>query len=440
MTGLIRRARETLTGPTAVNSLVVAGGNAVSALASLAATVVVSRSLGPSSYGVFALALGAATTATTLMDFGLNEGLLRYAARLGAAGDMNAVGRYLRAYAQLKTLLFLAAGGAGLALSGWLAASVIKFPHAPLLRWAVVGAIGLNLLTCGRNLLEARQRFLDVSLVTAGTGLLKLAAVAVLYAASRLTPASSLIAYLFLPASGLAYALWRLPDIPLRPDDRGGLAPERRELIGFGAWIGFVSICSSLAAYLDVTLINRSLDARAVGLYSAAYRFASVFVMASFPLASVLKARASTFATVGRLEEYLGKAKIMAALAGAGVLAVWLAAPLAVRVFLGPAYEGSIPLLRILSIGTALTFASSPFIMAFYAFGRSRSLAILGPINLAVLFIALRLLLPRLGTAGAAWAFSLTHAVLFAVVVVLVRADLARAQAELPAPHDAPRP
>ncbi len=433
----MRRVREMLTGPTAVNSLVVATGNGVSALSGLAATVLVSRAMGPSIYGVFSLALGAATTATTLMDFGLNEGLLRHAARSGAAGDMNATGRFLKAYAQLKTLLFLVVCAAGLGLSSWLAAYVLKFPYPALLRWAIVGALGLNLLTCGRNLLEARQRFLDVSIVTAGSGLLKLIAIATLFWLGRLTPAKTLIVYLYLPAAGLVYALWRLPDIPLRPDGRRSLAPERRELIGFGAWIGFVSICASIAGYLDVTLINRSLDPRAVGLYSAAYRFASVFVAASFPLASVLKARASTFSTVGRLEAYLGKARIMAVLAGFGVLAVWIAAPLVVHVFLGPAYEESIPLLRILSIGTALSFASSPFIMAFYAFGRSRSLAILGPVNLGVLFAALRLLLPRYGIAGAAWAFSLTHAAVFVLLIVLVRVDLAQTHEETAATPNA---
>jgi O-antigen/teichoic acid export membrane protein len=318
-------------------------------------------------------------------------------------------------------IFFVVVAGTGWALSGWLARDVLKFPHLWLLRGAIVGAIGLNLLACGRGLFEACQKFIDVALVTAITGALRLIAVAALLAAASLTPSSALFIYLAVPALGLLFALPRLPGVALSRPASGDLSRERKELLAFGGWFGVLTACSSIAGYLDMTFINRAFDSRAVGFYAAAYRLASVFLMLSFPLTSVLKARASTFQTTERLESYLGKAKISAVLAGLGVLAVWAAAPMIVRLCLGPSYEASTPLLRILAVGTGVMFASAPFMMAFYSFGRSRALAVLGPTHIVVFFLALKILVPRLGIAGAAWAFSLTQSILFLLTLILVK-------------------
>ena len=412
------------TGPSAVNSFIVGCGNGVQALASLAATILVSRRLGPGGYGIFALALGAATTITPIMDFGLHAGLLRNVARSHAAGDHGAIARSLWAYAEIQIIFFVIVAGAGWALSGWLARDVLKFPHLWLLRGAIVGAMGLNLLACGRGLLEACQRFLDVALVTASTAAVRLIAIAALIVAARLTPSWALFIYLAVPALGLLFALPRLPGVSLSRPANGNFLQEKKELFNFGGWIGVLAACSSIAGYLDMTLLNRSFDVQSVGLYAAAYRLASVFLTLSFPLAAVLRARASTFQSTGRLEAYLGKAKISAVLAGLGIVIVWAAAPLIVRLCLGPSYEASIPLLRILAVGTGIMFASSPFSMAFYAFGQSRALALLGPTHIVVFFSTLKLFIPRFGIAGAAWAFSLTQLFLFLLTLVLVREAL----------------
>jgi PST family polysaccharide transporter len=422
------RVRELLSGATARSSFIVACGNAAQALASLATTVVVSRHLGPEGYGVFSVALGAATTAAPIIDFGLDPSLLRQAARANAAGDTAAIARYVEAAAQLKCAFYLLIGGTGVALSGWLARSVLRYPHAPLLRWACVGALGLNLLTLGRGLLEARQRFLDVAIATAGTSFLRLAVVAGLWLAVALTPGTALLIYLAAPAAGLAYALWRQPDISFRLPTFAGLARERRELLAFSGWAGVGSIFAAITNYLDMALINRWCDPASVGYYAAAYRFAFVLITASFPIASVLRARASAFQTVDRLEAYLDKARIMIPLAALGVAAVWLAAPLVVRVFLGPAYAPSVPLIRILSLGTGVMFVAGPYSMAFYALGRSRPLAALSFVNLVVFPLCLRLLIRRYGIAGAAWAFTITHSTGVALMLVFIRSNMALAR------------
>jgi O-antigen/teichoic acid export membrane protein len=428
----LRRAREALASPAVLNSAIVASGNAAQALASLGTTVMVTRSLGPSSFGVFSVALGAATAIAPMMDFGLNPSLLRHAARADAAGDAGAFARLMRAYAQLNVVFFLAVGAVFLAVSGPLAREVMHFEHLALLRWACAGALSLNLLVLGRSLLEARQRFRDVAVVTSGTALARLGVIAALRATSGLTPAVVLLVYLALPAAGLLYALTRLKDIPFARTVEGGVARERRELLVFGGWAGVLALLSALSNYLDLALINRWCDAAAVGCYAAAYRLAFVIITASLPIGSVLRARASAFKTLERLEAFLDKLKLLTVVAAIGVAAVWAAAPLAVRLFFGPAYAEAVPLLRVLAVGTGFMFAEGPYLTAFYALGRSRPLAAIGLAQLLFFLPALAVLVPLYGVIGAAWAFALLRALTFALALVLVRSNIAASRSENP--------
>jgi O-antigen/teichoic acid export membrane protein len=428
--GLISRGREMLLSDTARNSFIVACGQSGQALASLATMILLSRRLGPAGFGVFSIALGAATTAAPIMDFGLDASMVRQVARANAAGDIRGIARLVQAYAQIKTIFFILVGGAGAALSGWIARDLLRYPHADLLRCACVGALGLNLLTLGRGLLEARLRFRDVAVLTAGTSLLRLAFVGALLAAAAMTPGTALVVYLAAPALGLVYAAMRLRDVPFLRSTGADLIAERRELVAFGGWIGILMSLAALSGYLDMLLISRWCGATAAGYYSAAYKFAFVLVTASLPLSAVLRARASAFGSIGRIEEFLAKAKIVALLAVVAVAAVWVAAPLAVRLFLGPAYAPAAALLRILAIGTGFIFASVPYSMTFYALGRSKPLAVVGLSNAVFFLLALWMLIPRYGIMGAAYAFSLTHGFGLALMLVLVRTNMARGRAE----------
>jgi O-antigen/teichoic acid export membrane protein len=203
-------------------------------------------------------------------------------------------------------------------------------------------------------------------------------------------------------------------------------------LLVFGGWAGALALLSAFSNYLDLVLINRWCDAASVGYYAAAYRLAFVIITASLPIGSVLRARASAFKTLERLEAFLDKLKLLTVVAAVGVAAVWVAAPLAVRLCFGPAYAEAVPLLRILAVGTGFMFAEGPYLTAFYALGRSRPLAAIGLVQLLFFLPALTFLVPRYGVIGAAWAFSLLRALTFVLVLILVRSNIAACRAENP--------
>ena len=64
--------------------------------------------------------------------------------------------------------------------------------------------------------------------------------------------------------------------------------------------------------------------------------------------------------------------------------------------------------------------------MTFYSFGDSRPIAAAALAQFAITVPALVLLIPRLGAAGAAWAFTLSHAFNFLFTVVLARVGVSR--------------
>ena len=104
-----RTARDTL-----VNSL----GTGVAAALSLGTLVLATRTLGPSSYGLFALALAVLSIAAELADVGLNAGLIRHVSRHLGRGDREAARAVVSVAFRAKIAAAAAGGLLVLALAG----------------------------------------------------------------------------------------------------------------------------------------------------------------------------------------------------------------------------------------------------------------------------------------------------------------------------------
>ena len=96
----------------------------------------------------------------------------------------------------------------------------------------------------------------------------------------------------------------------------------------------------------------------------------------------------------------IGVTTLTAVPISAGIAAI---APLLVPLALGDHWLPAIPALRILGVASALALTGTGAAIAYLALGRPALVVTVGASYVAVLLLAMRYLVPRLGTSGAAW-------------------------------------
>lgn len=180
-----------------------------------------------------------------------------------------------------------------------------------------------------------------------------------------------------------------------------------KELYAYGKWVTLGTLISYVNDQGDDTLVGRSLGAGPLGFYQTAYKISSLpttqgaglVYQVIFPIFSSIQSE-----TV-RLKRGLIKALLLtAALSLAFALVVYLAAPWGVRLFLGEAWLGLIPALKVLLLYGLVRPLISVSSALFDATGKPQIATYMNLIKLAVLAALIWPLTSRWGIVGTAWA------------------------------------
>ena len=156
--------------------------------------------------------------------------------------------------------------------------------------------------------------------------------------------------------------------------------------------------------FVPQLVVTPLLGFRAFGLYSAGLSLAGLVSLASSALAAVCFAESSSLE--GRPQKAAIQTNLLAAICGCGLAGglLFLAAPVAIRVLYGAAFDESIPLARILTLWAVLSGIGSVLQHALYGCGQPLKAAGGSLGGLAITVVALLILIRPFGMYGAAWA------------------------------------
>jgi O-antigen/teichoic acid export membrane protein len=381
-------------------------------LAQAVALILVARTLGPATYGLFAIVTTLTVMATVVAEWGLPL----IATRLIAGGG-------LEARALLASLL-----GLRLALGALAGLSVVALSFAASDRGVVhLGAVvaGLSFLPLAWLGSAQIQAQLDLRLertawaaLAGGITGLAWTLVALSAGAGVPTLAGGLL------VNGVAAALvgvWLTPrGLPLRPRADRELW---RRLLREATPLAIAYACVSIYFYIDIALLARLSTASQVGLYDAAYRFMLLGILLPSALVSSVYAPAAELAASAR-ERFgeLGREllSLSALLLPLPVIALCADPDGVLRLLYGDAYAGGAPALRVLGAGIALTIASGVVGPLLIAAGQERATLRIS-VFAAVFNVAANLvLIPALDAEGAAIATVATEAVVLAPALWLL--------------------
>jgi O-antigen/teichoic acid export membrane protein len=374
------------------------------------ASVLITRALGPTGRGLFALPVAILGIVMALSHIGIEH------ANVYLAGQRVPLPQ-LWANATVASILLAVAGWIVLGLV-YLAGGQELFRVPPT--WLLVTVAQVPFLLQAAYWTNILQ--LDGGVVPAVRATLVGAAIhalscVVLFVIGTLTPFRVLL--LMWTANGSAWA------VLLGLGVRRHLTGEKpnwmliRRTISFGAKAAIGLLFFFLLLRVDQLMVRHILGVRALGLYSLAVTLAEFLWLLSDPFAlSLLPFQVRSEGNDDRLLGYATARMTLAFSVTISILA-WVVAPYAIRLAYGQAFAGSVWPFRLLLPGMVLLAAQRPLNAVLLKEGRPWLITGLALAALAVNVGANLLLLPSVGIAGASMASSVCYGLLAVAYVVV---------------------
>ena len=413
-----------LLGETAKNTLVVFSGNLLLAASGVLTLSIVSRQIGPAGLGIFSIAFSVFLNSARFTDLGLHFAFTRYAAKYNSAADSSRVSQYFKSCLKMKMVLLIPTMLIGFLTAPRLAQSVFHAPEAaPLMRIAFLGLFSLMFFDYFTVTLQALQKFIQSILMGCIPAIVKLLSLGILFVTCGFSAIQAFTIYVFTPILGVPYAIKKLRENILWKEKLSD--PDiSKSLIQFGKWAGAGILFSSISGNLDVYVIANRLTTHDVGIYSAAYRLASIFLVLAGSIGTVLVPRASSFSSIDQLKSFLKKSILLILGLIVLLLAILPVSKWVILLTVGSQFRESIPMFQILCAAMVLTAITSPLNSSFFALDHPQYLAVSSLIHMC-LFLFLNLhFIPKWGAWGAGLALLITNVIILVFTVIYLAALL----------------
>ena len=230
--------------------------------------------------------------------------------------------------------------------------------------------------------------------------------------------------YWALAAGIAASSVWGfLASYAMHPHRPRFCARSARTLFAFSKWLVLDNLTQFLRFRASDFLIGKVAGTGSLGVFNLATEVATLPQNTlTTPINRALLpgyARLSSDVTALR-EAYLsviGMTTLTAVPAAAGIAAV---APLLVPLALGEHWLAAVPPMQLLGIASAIALTGTGAGVASLALGRPMLVVILGALHVSIMLGAMAILLPRFGLVGAAWALIAASAVSVPAQLVLL--------------------
>jgi len=271
----------------------VALGEALGALATVAATALVARALEPEGFGYFVLVLAYASALELLFTFQSSRVFVRYAAAAEAAGNRTDLGLMLR-YCQLLDVTGMAVALAvGLSFAPFVTGRIGLDSQAPVILYCIVLLFGVT--GHAQGVLRHFARFAFIGFHGALSGLLRLAAIGVAVWSGRDSLTEVVVAFLVADALARMVLVFRgwlesrrqclAPPWRLRFQD---LRQRYPDVINFALLSNLSDTVLKVAQQADVFVIAAILAPAEAGFYRLIKVLGSVLTMAGSAVGQVI--------------------------------------------------------------------------------------------------------------------------------------------------------
>lgn len=397
-------------------------GNLFKIALGIATSAIAFRALGPAGAGQFALTLGIIGLLSIIGEFGLRDAAVTFIAR-ALPTDPERAYSVSRTFFIVKLALSALAGAFAYLAAGWIAATF--YPDANIADLLRLGAFSLltgGLLGFSLAILEARQSFAAISILSVLQAVLRAILILALFAAQEINPSTLLLLEALVPVLVFLYSLRFIskPFFKLR-------APYLEHLpamFHFAKWIAVAAFASTIYLKLDVLLLGYFLAPAQVGLYAVALALVSRLDVLKSAVLTTSFPEATRRTTTPQLETYIRQSLRLTGLASLVVVPLFFLGGAVIEWLYGAAFAGAVSAFIPLLLAFLLGLNVEPIAYVLYSRNRPQWIARMDIGLLALNFGLNLILIPALGIAGAAYGLLFTRFVGAVVTVWLVRRAL----------------
>lgn len=380
--------------------------------------VVLARQLGPFEFGLYSIGWTVVGLVGTLTTVGMPQAVLRYG--IGGRASLTSQPVAIAAAVGLAATILIAV------LADWIAMAVFAEPAAgPVIRAfapsifaaGLVGVMISSLRVTGAISLSA---LLGVGLFAFSLGL---TLVAFVFWANAASAAAMYSLATVLTLVGATVLLGRQPS--------ASGAPGLRALCRFGLITMCIHSSNVLNIWADRIVIGILSDAEAVGIYQVASQLAMVTVVLRAAAITVFETKVPKQQPGGGVpdvtRDFFAASRILLHVTGPGLIVLGLTANFWVQLLFGTAYDAAAAPLIVLLVGQLLLTLMGPSVNALHMTGDERMVLALTFGSMVLNLAGNAVLIPWLGTTGAAAASVAANSLVSLVCLVrLVRTDRLR--------------
>lgn len=388
-------------------------GNVSSVVLGFVLTWILTKSLNPAIFGIFATARVFIQLMFKLLEFGFRPAILNF-----YSGERRTKDVYLKIIFLLLILFTLIAGIIIFVLSPWIALTIFRSQEIlPYLQISVIGIIFFVLISCGLGFFQARKRFFESAIVTI---LMNLSRVTLVIATLLVFTKFTSHLYLFLALQiGLVvpiiFIITRIDWSFFKSKMKIGYFKEVLNYV-FPIGLGFAFV--ALYTRIDQLLVFNLLGETEAGFYGLAYQLGTSVIFFTYAFSYAMIPR---FVSLNNNEfkAYLSKTVLLSIFLAAILLLIIPASPPLFLLLFGEKYSHSVLPFQIFLFSAVFFLLSLPFSNAIlYRFKRVWSQTVIYFLSLVVVLIAILILTPKFGVAGAASAVLLMYIFQFLLTLV----------------------
>ncbi|GEM_PF-2116301 len=326
--------------------------------------IIAPRLLGPAQYGLFAVVTSTALLVTSLANFGIDTGILKFTDLSNKLQTNKILKLALEAYLVIGIAVFIL----GFFLSDPISKMLGNESLAPLLQIGFAGIVLFLLTDFFIAVLQSQKKFAKAMTVNISSNVVRILILAL--GAYFFTVNLYFLTVLFFTVSIISVIVGKI-FIPLDFLKAKDHLQEFKRFFTYNFWIAASIAISSIP--FDNYLLLKFAGPISVGLYAAPFKILSVVAQFAGNFSSVLAPRFSSFDNNADAIRYSKKIMPIVAIVVLGILfGAALANPL-VPLLLGKQYIASITIFRIISVSYAFYFSETIAVsMIVYYFGKTR--------------------------------------------------------------------
>jgi O-antigen/teichoic acid export membrane protein len=394
---------------TAKDTYLVFVGNGLAGFIGMILMIVISRFLGPASFGAFSVSFSIFMLLSKFGDMGLNFAMVKNISQSRAKKEHSRIEKIFNTVFWSKIAISGLIAILGFVFLNKLALNYFGSSVYSLAnKYLLVLFIFFIFYDLVRVYFESQKEFFKSVSMYFFSNLLKLVLVVIVILLLPLLSHFLIYIYVFAPFI-VGVIFFKKSKLRIKPSfDK----KEFKDLLKFSSWMAVSVIFAAIGENLNVFMVSAKLSAFDTGIYSAAEKFILPFYIFAGALGTVFIPRASEFLELKHIKSFIKKISILQLVL---LFACLLLIPLAVflPLILGQSYLSSVIVLQILIFGSFFRVSITPLNSVFYPLNKSIIFAIDSILQVAGLFILNLHFIPLYGAKGAAYSFLITNVLIF---------------------------